>query len=259
MTSAKTVKNIAFYKFVKIDEPAVLRDELVSSCRSLELKGTILIAPEGINGMLAGPAENISKFEKIFMNQKSSTEAINKGGRFDGVIFKRSDSEKIPFKRLLVKVKKEILTLRMQNVDPAKITGAYVKPQELEEWLNRGEDIVLVDTRNQFEVQYGTFKNAVDPKIKSFGQFPDFARNKLGKDKNKKIVTFCTGGIRCEKATAVMLDLGFKNVYQLEGGILEYFAKTQAKHWRGTCFVFDERIALDTNLEPAAQSQLITN
>lgn len=230
--------HISFYKFVEIASPKEAQTWLVELARALQLKGTLLLATEGINGMLAGSSENINTFIHEF----------EKNELFKNIFYKFSESQTQPFKRLLVKVKKEILTFNEPRLKPHVKTGKYVKPQELRQWLAKGEDIVLLDTRNQFEVQHGTFKGAIDPGIKSFTQFKKVVDEKLSDFKNKKIVTFCTGGIRCEKATAYMMEKGFNNVYQIHGGILNYLKETDGAFWQGQCFVFDERILIDKNL-----------
>jgi UPF0176 protein len=241
MSNATNITNIAFYRFVEIHDPSSLRETLLSLCKELGLRGTILLATEGVNAMLAGEDTSIITFLTY----------LEADERFKSMLIKRSYSPTQPFKRLLVKVKNEILALREPRVNPTKLTGKYIKPQELREWFEKGEDFILLDTRNDFEVQRGTFKDAINPKTSSFGQFPKFVQNNLENLKNKKVVTFCTGGIRCEKATNLMLQAGLENVYQLEGGILEYFSQTDGKYFEGSCFVFDERVALNHALKPA--------
>ncbi|MDZ4677464.1 MAG: rhodanese-like domain-containing protein [Oligoflexia bacterium] len=241
MSNVTNITNIAFYRFVKIADPEALHVRLSSLCAELGLKGTILLASEGINGMLAGEDNNISAILTHFELDP----------RFKDMLIKRSYSDAQPFKKIVIKVKEEVISLGIPEVNPIEQTGKYIKPQELRECLEKGEDVILLDTRNAFEVEMGTFKNAINPQTTSFGKFPDFVKDKLGSIKDKKIVTFCTGGIRCEKATSLMLKAGFNEVYQLEGGILEYFAQTDGKYFDGSCFVFDERISLDHKLQPA--------
>jgi UPF0176 protein len=231
-------RNIAFYKFIKIEEPQGLCEKFLSLARSLGLKGTLLIAVEGINGMLAGSEKNIKNFETELKNDS----------RFSDILIKASYSKKIPFQRLRVKVKDEILTLGLPEINPAKENIPYIKPKELKKALDEGEDLVLVDIRNDFEVNHGTFDGAINPHTKSFSEFPEFAKN-LKVEKEKRIVTFCTGGIRCEKGAVILRKAGFKNVFQLEGGILEYFSSNNgAPHFSGKCFVFDERELLNPDL-----------
>ncbi len=232
-------RNIAFYKFVKVDEPQALCEIFQALASSLGLKGTLLIATEGINGMFAGAIEDVKKFEA----------ELFKDPRFADVLIKVSYSKKVPFQRLRVKVKEEVLTLGLPEIDPAKETIPYIKPKELKEALDRGDDLALVDIRNDFEVNHGTFERAINPHTKSFSEFPEFAKD-LKLDKEKKIVTFCTGGIRCEKGALILRRAGFKNVFQLEGGILEYFSSNKGgAHFSGKCFVFDERELLNANLQ----------
>ncbi|MDD9951930.1 MAG: rhodanese-like domain-containing protein [Zetaproteobacteria bacterium] len=235
---------ISFYKFVTIKNPSLLRESLQATTARLQIMGSIIVAEEGINGMLSGSEANIRSFE-----QEMHTDA-----RFADLEFKESLYDDVSFRRMLVKQKKEIITLR-QPIDPQKDTGAYLDPLEFKKWQDEAKDMVILDTRNDYEVALGTFKNAVDPKIRSFGEFPEWVDQNLSADKEKTIVTFCTGGIRCEKATAYMKMKGFTNVYQIEGGILKYFEKTLQEegdnHWQGDCVVFDKRKAIDKKLEPS--------
>ncbi|MCB9228753.1 MAG: rhodanese-related sulfurtransferase [Deltaproteobacteria bacterium] len=236
---------ISFYKFVPVREPAALRSRLWTRCRELGTKGTILIAKEGINGMVSGSAEAISELVQSLRSEEG----------FEDLDFKESFHQAESFRRMLVKVKKYIITLRLdEDVDPRKETGHYLDPLEFKKWQDQGREMVIVDTRNDYEVALGTFRNALDPKIKSFDQFPDWVREHLQDAKDKVVVTFCTGGVRCEKATAVMMREGFQHVYQLEGGILRYFEKTMQesgdRHWEGDCVVFDKRKAITPDLQP---------
>ncbi|WP_338637465.1 rhodanese-related sulfurtransferase [Spirobacillus cienkowskii] len=236
--------NIAYYKFVDIADPQSLRDVLLNLCNSLSIKGTIILAHEGINSCLVGKDENIDKFIEFMHNHEL----------FSDVEFKKSVSDHIPFRRMLVKVKNEIIPMGLPSIDPARFTGNYVKALELKKWLDEGEDLVILDTRNDYEVELGTFRNAIDPKLKKFRDFPQWIKDNFAEYKNKKVITFCTGGIRCEKATAFMKQEGFKDVYQIQGGILKYFEETmnnapnQDNHYDGDCFVFDYRVAVDKNL-----------
>ncbi len=235
----KSFTHVSFYKFVEIDDPAKLQSQLKVRLQELELKGTVLIATEGINVMLAGTEASIATLIAEFKMDS----------RFKDALLKLNKSETQPFKKLLVKVKSEILTFKEDSIKPHLKTGHYVKPQDLREWLNAGDDIVLVDSRNHFEVELGTFQDAIDPEIKSFMEFKNASLEKLTSYKDKKIITFCTGGIRCEKASAYLMEHGFKNVWQLEGGILQYLKETDGAFWQGECFVFDERISVNKNLE----------
>lgn len=231
--------NISGYRFVEIDNIPLLRESLKDTCTDLNIKGTILLSPEGINVALSGAEENIDNF---------ISRALNADKRFEGMMFKKSFSDHQPFNRMLVRPKKEIIAFGMEGSDPNKTNGPRLAPKELKEWLDHKEDVILIDTRNDYEVRVGTFKNSVNPGIKSFKKFPDFL-DKNPHLKEKKIVTFCTGGVRCEKAVPYMINKGFKEVYQLDGGILQYFEDCGGEHWEGDCFVFDHRVALSPELE----------
>lgn len=238
-----SILNIAAYLFVTLDELPVLRERLLKDANALALKGTILLAPEGINLFLAGQMAAIDSF----------LETLRADPRFAKLREKRSFSPDQPFAKMLVKLKKEIVPLGVYNLDPNQFNTPNVAPTELKAWLDAGDDVILLDTRNQFEFDQGTFIGAESLAISHFRAFPDAIRAKLPEWQNRKIVTFCTGGIRCEKAAPLMESMGFRNVYQLQGGILKYFedisaGRTQAPHYQGECFVFDERIGVDGNL-----------
>ena len=245
MTTQNQFTNIAYYKFVSIENPQELRETLLSLCEGMSIKGTIILAYEGINSCLVGKEENINTFIEFMHNDS----------RFADIEFKKSYSDHIPFRRMLVKIKKEIIPLGMESIKPAEQTGKYVEPLELKEWYDKNEDFVVLDTRNDYEVELGTFRNAINPNLKEFRKFPDWIKENFAQYKNKKIVTFCTGGIRCEKATAFMQQEGFENVYQVKGGILKYLEETAQKtpdvdnYYDGDCFVFDYRVAVDKKLE----------
>jgi UPF0176 protein len=232
-------RNIAFYKFIALEKPEELRETLLKWARMLALKGTVLMATEGINGMLSGKDSAVQDFES----------KIRSDQRFSDLLFKVSFSETVPFKKLLIKVKPEVLTLGLDFIQPHKERAPYVTPEELCAGLAHNENIKLIDIRNNFEVEHGSFKGAINPKTKSFSEFPKFAEN-LDLPKDQKIVTFCTGGIRCEKGALILKKAGFTNVFQLEGGILEYFSKTKGgPFFEGNCFVFDERELLTPELK----------
>ncbi len=236
--------NLAGYKFVSLDGLDDLKVLLERRCRELALKGTILLSFEGINVVVAGREEAVASFQA----------SLRADCRFADLRFKRSLSAFQPFDRMVVKIKMEIITLRVVGVDPARERAPAVAPTELKRWLDEGREVVLLDTRNAFEVDAGTFDNAVDLRLSAFGEF---AKATDGLDpalKDKTIVTFCTGGIRCEKAAPVLIAKGFHNVFQLDGGILQYFEECGDAHFKGRCFVFDQRIALDGNLEPEVAS-----
>ncbi len=232
--------NLAGYKFVALDRLPELKSALTSRCRALGLKGTILVSPEGINMFVAGTAEACAQFQAF----------VREDPRLADLHFKESLSDYQPFRRMLVKIKKEIITLRVPGVDPAARRAPAVAPAELKRWLDEGRDLVLLDTRNAFEVEAGTFRNAVHLGLKSFGDFPGAADQLPSEFRDKTIVTFCTGGIRCEKAAPVLIGKGFREVFQLDGGILQYFEDCGDAHFEGRCFVFDQRNALDGRLQP---------
>ena len=230
--------NIAAYRFVRLDGLPQLRDGIRAHCKSLGLKGTVLIAGEGINLFLAGAAPEIESF----------LDALRADARFSATEVKRSWSATRPFKRLLVKIKREIVSMRRPEIDPLRAPAPRLAPQELKRWLDQGRDIVLLDTRNQFEVELGSFENTLALGLKSFSDFPRATQALPEELKGQPIVTFCTGGIRCEKAAPWLISQGFREVYQLDGGILNYFEQCGSAHFRGDCFVFDQRVALDARL-----------
>jgi UPF0176 protein len=232
--------NLAGYKFVALEHLPELKSGFKEFCGELGLKGTILLSPEGINLFVSGSKPEVISF-KAFVHADS---------RLAGLRFKESVSSYPPFKRMLVKIRKEIITLRVPGLDLAAQRAPAVTPVELRRWLDEGREVVLLDTRNAFEVETGTFRDAVHLNLKSFGEFPQAAEKLEESLKGKTIVAFCTGGIRCEKAALVLIQKGFRNVFQLEGGILQYFEDCCEAHFNGRCFVFDRRTALDGNLNP---------
>ena len=234
----RKVVNIAGYRFVGLHDRDQLREPFLKRCEDLNLKGTILLSPNGINFSLSGSQESIDGY----------LEFLESDERFIGIPLKVTYNDYQPFRRMLVRLKKEIISLGMDDIRPSKFTGPNIKPEQFQEMLDKEEEVIVLDTRNDYEVRVGTFKNAIDLNIPSFRDFPE-AVSKLPEEyKKKPIVMFCTGGIRCEKASAVMLKYGFENVKQLEGGVLNYFKDTDASHWDGDCFVFDDRVALDKGL-----------
>jgi UPF0176 protein len=220
-----------------------LREPLLATCAELGLKGSVLLAPEGINGTLAGTATAVDSFVQELR------EGVLFGGRLDRLELKFSSSAAMPFQRLKVRLKKEIVTLGAPDADPTRQVGTYVDPAD---WnaLMESSDTLVLDTRNAFEVAMGTFAGAIDPGIASFGQFKDFVTRELDPVKHRKVAMFCTGGIRCEKASALLLARGFEEVYHLRGGILKYLEQVPEadSRWRGECFVFDDRVALGHGL-----------
>ena len=232
------VLNVAGYKFERLEDVEVLVPEFQSVCDSLELKGSVYLSPNGINFSLAGSEEAVEQYLN-FMEQDK---------RFLDVPIKKTYSETQPFRRMRVRPKKEIISLGRDDINPRELTGDYVTPQELYAMYENNEDMVVLDTRNEYETRVGLFENAVDLQLDTFRDFPNAIEQLPDEYKDKKIVMYCTGGIRCEKASAVMLKAGFSDVKQLEGGVLDYFKETGGKYWNGDCFVFDERVALDTDL-----------
>ncbi|QOG21644.1 MULTISPECIES: rhodanese-related sulfurtransferase [Bradyrhizobium] len=237
-------KVAAFYQFTALPDYRELREPLRAFCAGLALKGSVLLAEEGINGTIAGTPEAIDAFVHELAHGAMF------GGRLDNLELKFSTADATPFGRLKVRLKKEIVTLGDAAADPTRQVGIYV---DANQWnaLIAAPDTLVLDTRNAFEVAMGTFEGAVDPDIKSFGQFKDFAAQKLDPAKHRRIAMFCTGGIRCEKASAHLLARGFAEVYHLKGGILRYLEEVPEaqSRWRGECFVFDERVALGHGLK----------
>jgi len=237
------LKVAAFYQFTALPDFAALREPLRATCARLELKGSVLLAGEGINGTLAGEDRAID----ALVDELRSGALF--GGRLDNLELKFSSAAAMPFARLKVRLKKEIVTLGDPATDPTRQVGRYVDPTDWNRVI-AGEDTLVIDTRNAFEVALGSFAGAVDPQLKSFGQFKDFVARELDPSRHRRIAMFCTGGIRCEKASSYLLSRGFDEVYHLKGGILKYLEDVPAEQsrWRGECFVFDERFALGHGL-----------
>ncbi|MEH2525793.1 MULTISPECIES: oxygen-dependent tRNA uridine(34) hydroxylase TrhO [unclassified Bradyrhizobium] len=237
------LKVAAFYQFAALPDFRELREPLRALAAGFGLKGSVLLAHEGINGTVAGGDEGIDAFVRELQHGALF------GGRLDNLELKFSGASEMPFQRLKVRLKKEIVTLGDIAVDPTRQVGTYVEPSDWNE-LIAAPDTLVIDTRNAFEVAMGTFEGAVDPGLKSFGQFKEFATQQLDPARHKRIAMFCTGGIRCEKASAYLLAQGFTKVYHLKGGILRYLegVPEQESRWRGECFVFDERVALGHGL-----------
>lgn len=231
------MKVVSFYKFVDVPDPAELRDRLQSLCDERRLLGTVLLAHEGFNGTLAGDADAVQAVFDFLVIEFLLTGAIDA---------RWTDSDDAPFRRMRVKVKKEIVTLGRVDIEPHKLTGQHVLADEWNQLIS-DPDTVVIDTRNHYEVEVGTFPGSVDPETDSFREFPEFAENLAKEGTDKRLAMFCTGGIRCEKATALMMELGFDEVYQLQGGILNYLEQvgSNENRWDGECFVFDSRVAVD--------------
>lgn len=240
----------AFYHFTVLDNIKILQPIIQSFCDQNLIKGTILLANEGINGTISGNEKNILKFHE-FIKHNSKFSKV-----FKGLEYKASWSNKNPFYRMKVKLKKEIVTLGIPEISPTKKVGSYVKPEDWNSLINE-PDIILIDARNGYEIDIGSFKNAINPKTSSFRELPEFIKNNLHPKKNKKVAMFCTGGIRCEKASSYMLEEGFEEVYHLQGGILKYLETIPEAEslWQGECFVFDQRVAVTNKLKEGRYSQ----
>ena len=236
---AETVVNIAGYRFVDLPDRDELRAPMIAACTASDLRGTILLAHEGINFFLAGRQEGIDRFLSF----------LDQDVRFLDIPLKVSQTNYQPFNRMNVRLKKEIISLGMDEVKPADFTGESIAPTEFKKWLDEGKAVTVLDTRNDYEIRLGTFQNALDLDITSFRAFPAAVDAMPDELKDTPVVMFCTGGIRCEKASVVMLEAGFKDVRQLEGGILGYFEEVGGAHWDGDCFVFDHRVALTPELK----------
>lgn len=233
--------NIAGYRFVDLPDRDSLRNPIREKCIGLGLKGTVLLSHNGINFFLAGNEGEIDEFVSF----------LEEDERFQGIPLQISHSDYQPFRRMLVRLKKEIISLGMDEIKPAETPGNFIEPNEFKRWLDEEREVIILDTRNDYELRVGTFQNAIDLDIKSFREFPE-AIKKLEQDKSTPVVMFCTGGIRCEKASIVMENQGWKNVQQIKGGVLGYFKETGGAHWNGDCFVFDQRVSLDKNLREAS-------
>lgn len=235
-----THRVVAFYRFVEVADLALHQAALKALNETYALCGTILIAPEGLNGTIASPDEGIDKVID-YLDQHFQ---IRQGQ------VKYSEAAEVPFQRFKVRLKKEIITMRQPQADPTKIVGTYVEPKDWNDLINDPE-VTLIDTRNTYETKLGIFKGAIDPQINVFTELPDFVEKTLDPKKHKKIAMFCTGGIRCEKASSYMLAQGFEEVYHLKGGILKYLEDIPSDQstWDGECFVFDGRTGIKHGLE----------
>ena len=231
--------NVAGYKFEPLENLDSLIPEFQNRCDELGLKGSVYLSPKGINFSIAGTEKNINTYIE-FMEEDS---------RFRDIPLKKTFSETQPFRRMKVRLKKEIISLGRDDINPRELTGDYISPRELFEMYETKEDVIVLDTRNEYETRVGLFENAVDLQLDTFRDFPSAIETLPEEYKDKQIVMYCTGGIRCEKASAVMMKAGFSDVKQLEGGVLDYFKETGGAYWNGDCFVFDERVALDKELK----------
>jgi len=234
------------YKFVTLENFELLREPLHQIMQENQVRGTLLLAQEGINGTVAGSRAGVDALLTWLATDP----------RLENIVTKESFDETNPFYRTKVKLKKEIVTMGVEGIDPKQVVGTYVKPSEWNALIS-DPDVILVDTRNDYEVKVGTFEGALDPQTTTFREFPQYVKDNLDPDKNKKVAMFCTGGIRCEKSTAYLKEQGFEDVYHLEGGILKYLEEVpqQESMWQGECFVFDNRVTVDHNLDKGKYEQ----
>jgi UPF0176 protein len=241
-----TITVCAFYKFVAVDDTVDLRSQLLNVCQQHGILGTILLAAEGINATVSGPECAIAAL----------LDALRDDSRFADLECKHSTCDTHPFQRLKIKIKREIVSFNGKGDVPLTATGTYVAPEAWNK-LVQDPDVVVIDTRNVYEVAIGTFPGALDPKTRAFSEFPEFAKHALDPNRHLKVAMFCTGGIRCEKASAHLLELGFREVYHLQGGILKYLETVPSEDslWQGECFVFDERVALEHGVKPGTSTR----
>lgn len=234
--------NKAGYQFVTLAAERLvdLSAQIKAKAFALGVKGTFLLSHEGLNAFFAAPREQADALSCF----------IQSLAEFSALTFKESQSEECPFNQLVVRIKDEIISMGHQEVQPQHHTAPYIEPEVLKDWYENGENFIILDTRNDYEVALGTFDNAVELNIESFREFPDAVMMLPEEMKQKPVVTFCTGGIRCEKAAEFMSQKGFENVYQLQGGILNYFEKMGGAYYHGECFIFDKRLSVNTQLQP---------
>ncbi len=235
--------NAAFYKFVELLDFRQLKDPLLTCCNNHQVKGSILLAEEGINGMIAGSSQDVQTVLAYLRDDP----------RLADLVHKESYSEKIPFYRMKVKLKREIVTMGVPEINPSRMAGKYVKPEEWNQLID-DPDVIVIDVRNDYEVSIGTFKGSINPKTKSFSELPTWLQQQETLHHKPKVAMFCTGGIRCEKSTAFLRSKGFAEVYHLEGGILKYLETVpeSESRWEGECFVFDERVSVGHGLKTGA-------
>ena len=237
---------VALYKFVTLEDFEALREPLLDTMNEHGVKGTLLLALEGINGTIAGTREGTSAL----------LEWLRRDPRLSDLDWKESFCEEMPFYRTKVKLKKDIVTIGVPGISPNERVGTYVEPKDWNALISDPE-VLLIDTRNDYEVSIGTFEGAIDPQTKTFREFPEYVREQFDPEKHKKVAMFCTGGIRCEKASSFMLKEGFEEVYHLKGGILQYLEDVPAEQskWQGECFVFDNRVTVRHDLAPGTFDQ----
>ena len=246
VSSTGTITICALYKFVRLNNYLEIRDLLLAKMTSVGVKGTLLLAAEGINGTIAGSQKSVEQVLEFLQAQPN----------LGSIVHKESFSDENPFHRTKVKLKKEIVTMGVEGIDPNQVVGTYVKPKDWNALISDPE-VLLVDTRNDYEVEIGTFEGALNPDTETFREFPQYVKDNLDKTKHKKVAMFCTGGIRCEKSTAYLKEQGFEEVYHLEGGILKYLEEVPSTEtmWEGECFVFDGRVAVNHELEQGQYDQ----
>lgn len=242
----KPIVVAALYRFATLDNFHELREPLLDFCRAREIYGTLLLAREGINGTVAGSRQSIDALIRH----------LQEDPRLAGLEWKESLHDEAPFLRMKVKLKREIVTMGVAGIDPNQVVGTYVKPADWNALIDDPE-VLVIDTRNDYEVDIGTFRGAVDPRTETFREFPQWVRSNLDPARHRKVAMFCTGGIRCEKASAFMLKEGFDEVYHLEGGVLKYLEEVPKENtrWEGECFVFDSRVAVNHDLEKGQYDQ----
>jgi UPF0176 protein len=241
----KSIINVSAYKFVQLTELEQLRDTFYADLKDTVFLGTILLAEEGINLMLAGERDAIDHIKQY----------LSSFSQFSDMEYKETISEAMPFDRFKIKIKTEIVPMGVASVKPTEFTGPTISAQELKRWLDEGRDFTLLDTRNTYEIAVGTFESAIDLNLRHFRDFAEAVDHLPAEQKEKPLVMFCTGGIRCEKASPLLLQKGFKEVYQLDGGILKYFQEVGGSHWRGDCFIFDQRTSITPTCDETGLAQ----
>ncbi len=229
-----------FYRFTTIEDPSRLQGSIENCCRENDVKGIVLLANEGINATIAGTPDGVLAVLSF----------LRKDSRFTELTWKESNAKEQPFRKLRVRLKKEIVTMGVSGIDPERLTGTYVKPEDWNEFVS-DPNVMVLDTRNDYEVEIGSFKDAINPNITSFGELPQWIEDNIDVDAKPRIAMYCTGGIRCEKSTALLKEAGLNEVYHLEGGILKYLERIPEDQslWDGQCFVFDERVSVSHGLE----------
>lgn len=239
---SEQVAILSFYSFINIENTDILLPKILLIAKKKYVRGTIIIAHEGFNGSISGSEENV----------KLVVDEIQKITNAQDINIKINYSNIQPFSRIKVKIKDEIVALKYGALDVQNLKGQYIETYDWDNFISR-DDVITIDTRNDYEVKVGTFKHAVDPKTKTFREFPDWTKNNIDNLKNKKVAMFCTGGIRCEKSTALLKQMGVEEVYHLKGGILQYLEDTKNANemWQGECFVFDDRGAVSDDLSPS--------